>query len=83
VTRTRVPTGPPPGVKVSIIGLTVKLLALVAVPPGVVTLIGPFVAPRGTLASILVDLTAMSKSATAVPLNFTVTPFGLRVNPVP
>jgi hypothetical protein len=30
--------------------LTVKLVALVAVPPGVVTLIGPVVAPVGTVA---------------------------------
>jgi hypothetical protein len=30
--------------------VTVKLLALVAVPPGVVTLSGPVVAPVGTVA---------------------------------
>ena len=30
--------------------ITVKLVALVAVPPGVVTLIGPFVAVAGTVA---------------------------------
>jgi len=30
-------------------GMTVKLAALVAVPPGVVTLIGPVVAPAGTV----------------------------------
>src|SRR5258706_1572821 len=35
--------------------VTVKLLALVAVPPGVVTLIGPVVAPPGTVAVIDVD----------------------------
>src|SRR5437879_11873068 len=34
---------------------TVKLLALVAVPPGVVTLIGPVVAPLGTVAEIVVE----------------------------
>ena len=30
--------------------VTLKLLALVAVPPGVVTLSGPVVAPAGTVA---------------------------------
>ena len=34
---------------------TVKLVALVAVPEGVVTLIGPVVAPDGTLAVICVS----------------------------
>ena len=49
---TLVPTGPPVGVKLVIVGglTTVKLLALVAVPPGVVTLSGPVVAPAGTVA---------------------------------
>ena len=49
---TLVPAGPLAGVKLVIVGAldTVKLLALVAVPPGVVTLIGPVVAPAGTVA---------------------------------
>jgi hypothetical protein len=50
---TLVPTGPLVGLKLVIVGAlaaTVKLLALVAVPPEVVTLIGPIVAPPGTLA---------------------------------
>ena len=49
---TLVPTGPLAGVKPVIVGglITVKLLALVAVPPGVVTLIVPLVALVGTLA---------------------------------
>ena len=49
---TLVPTGPLVGVKVVIVGgnSTVKLLALVAVPPGVVTPSGPVVAPAGTVA---------------------------------
>ena len=50
---TVVPTGPLVGVKLVIVGalaVTVKLLALVAVPPGVVTLSGPVVAPLGTVA---------------------------------
>ena len=50
---TLVPTGPLAGVKLVIVGalaLTVKLAELVAVPPGVVTLTGPVVAPAGTVA---------------------------------
>jgi hypothetical protein len=50
---TLVPVGPLVGVKLVIVGalaLTVKLVALVAVPPGVVTLSGPVVAPAGTVA---------------------------------
>ena len=49
---TPVPTGPLAGVKLVIVGglITVKLPALVAVPPGVVTLIVPVVAPEGTVA---------------------------------
>src|SRR2546426_175732 len=43
---TLVPTGPLVGGG----GITVKVLALVAVPPGVVTLSGPVVAPGGTVA---------------------------------
>ena len=48
---TLVPAGPLVGVKLVIVGglTTVKLLALVAVPPGVVTLSGPVVAPAGTV----------------------------------
>src|SRR5438093_11919970 len=41
--------------RVTTVVVTVKLLALVAVPPGVVTLIGPVVAPPGTVAAIDVD----------------------------
>ena len=48
---TLVPTGPLPGVKPVIVGAcsTVKFVALVATPPGVVTLSGPVVAPAGTV----------------------------------
>ena len=49
---TLVPVGPLVGVKLVIVGalaVTVKLLALVAVPPGVVTLSEPVVAPAGTV----------------------------------
>ena len=51
-TVTLVPTGPLAGVTLAIVGagMTVKLVTLVAVPPGVVTLSGPVVAPVGTVA---------------------------------
>ena len=49
---TLVPTGPLVGAKLVIVGglTTVKGLALLAVPTGVVTLSGPDVAPAGTVA---------------------------------
>ena len=49
---TLVPTGPLAGMKLVIVGglITVKLLALVALPAGVVTLIVPVVAHVGTAA---------------------------------
>ena len=49
---TLIPTGPIGGVKLVIVGglITVKVPGLVAVPPGVVTLIVPVVAPEGTVA---------------------------------
>ena len=49
---TLLPTGPLVGVKLVIVGagITVKLVVLVAVPPGVVTCSGPVVAPAGTVA---------------------------------
>jgi hypothetical protein len=52
-TVTNVPTAPEAGVKLDTVGagtVTVKSDALVAVPPGVVTAIGPVVAPTGTVA---------------------------------
>jgi hypothetical protein len=71
---TDVPTGPLVGVKELIAGegkaVTVKLPLLVAVPPCVVTLIAPLVAPAGTVACIeLADLTANALAAT--PWNLT------------
>jgi hypothetical protein len=45
------------------VGVTVKLAALVAVPPGVVTLSGPLVAPAGTVAVICVSLLAANCAA--------------------
>jgi hypothetical protein len=47
---TIVPAAPLVGVKLVIVGATVKLLALVAVPAVVVTLKGPVVALSGTVA---------------------------------
>jgi hypothetical protein len=53
VTTTAAPTPPDAGEKPEMIGVTRKLLALVAVPPAVVTLIFPVVAD-GTVAVIWV-----------------------------
>jgi hypothetical protein len=86
---TLVPTGPLVGVKPVIVGagITVKLVALVAVPPGVVTRSGPVVAPVGTVAWIAVAevtvklaLTVLNVTAVApvkfVPLIVTLLPTG-------
>src|SRR5205807_203639 len=87
---TVVPTGPLAGEKLVIVGalaVTTKPLALVAVPPGVVTRIGPLVAPLGTCARIEVAesttnpaLTVLKVTAVAplklVPLIVTVVPTG-------
>src|SRR5207245_1511781 len=68
---TLVPTGPLVGVKLAIVGglTTVNELALVAVPPGVVTLSGPVVAPAGTVARIAVSEVTVKVALT--PLNVT------------
>ena len=50
-------------------GPTVKLVALVAVPERVATLIGPVVAPVGTIAVICVSET--TEKAAEVPLKVT------------
>ena len=87
---TEVPTGPLLGVNELIVGgeaVTVKLLALVAVPPGVVTLICPVVAPLGTIARTWVSESSVKKAAVPVkatpvvpvkwlPLIVTVVPTG-------
>src|SRR5438876_11786320 len=52
------------------VGPTVKLLLLVAVPPGVVTLMSPLVAPAGTVAAIEVEEVTVKLTA-LVPLNVT------------
>ena len=69
---TLVPIGPDAGVNDVMVGTaaTVKLVALVAVPPGVVTAIAPVVAPVGTVARMdVADATV--KVDVAVPLNVT------------
>lgn len=66
---TLVPTGPLVGVKLSIFGLTLKLVALVPVPPGAVTVIFPVVAPLGT--EVEIELWLPTLKVAAVPLNFT------------
>lgn len=74
VRTTFVPTGPRVGLKVVMVGTaarlpTVKFDALVAVPPAVVTLIRPVVAPLGTPATMVPD--PVTVNAAVVPLNFT------------
>jgi hypothetical protein len=65
--------------------ITVKAVALVAVPPGVVTAIGPVVARAGTVAVILVSETTVKVAR--VPLNLTaeapVKPVPMMVTDVP
>ena len=67
---TELPTAPDPGVKDVMVGVaeavTVKLAALVAVPPGVVTAIVPVVAPAGTVTVMEVTLPTV-KDVAAVP----------------
>jgi hypothetical protein len=69
---TLIPTAPLVGEKLVIVdgAPTVKLVALVAVPEGVVTLIGPVVAPDGTLAVICVS-ESWVKDVAGVPLKVT------------
>ena len=68
---TEVPIGPLIGEKLLMIGgnKTVKWVELVAVPPGVVTVMGPVVAPGGTDVVIWVSVALIIPACT--PLNFT------------
>jgi hypothetical protein len=71
---TAVPVRPLVGENEEIVGggrVTVKFAALVAVPPGVVTVIFPVVAPVGTLVSIRVPWAFTVNDAAATPLNRT------------
>jgi hypothetical protein len=63
---TTVPTGPEVGEKPVTMGVsrTTNGLLLVAVPPGVITLIGPVVAPAGTVAVICVGLLTVNVAGT-------------------
>ena len=70
VITTDVPTGPVPGVNEVIVGggMMVKLVELVPVPDGVVTVMVPLPAPAGTLAVICVgELTVKFATPTSVP----------------
>jgi hypothetical protein len=71
VIATLVPTGPLVGEKEVIVGppTTVKLVALFAVPLGVVTWIGPVVAPVGTVAVIEVPVLDTVNDVAEVVLN--------------
>jgi hypothetical protein len=73
---TEVPTGPLEGLKPLIEGgtVTVKLLELVLLPFGVVTSIGPVVAPTGTVA-VICTLLLTVKPAAAMPSNVTADAF--------
>jgi len=69
---TFVPTGPLVGVNDEMVGagtVTVNTVALVAVPPGVVTAIGPVIAPLGTVAWSAVSETTVKDAL--VPPNVT------------
>jgi hypothetical protein len=69
-----VPACPLAGVKLEIVGagtVTVRLVALVAVPRTVSTVIGPVVAPGGTVATTEVELLELTADATT-PLKRTI-----------
>src|SRR5574337_1960487 len=82
---TAVPDTPMAGVKPVIVGAlhppTVKGVVLVADPAGAVTLIGPVVAPAGTVVTICVAVAETTEAAT--PLKVTVFWLAVALNPVP
>jgi hypothetical protein len=65
----------------AMVELTVKAVALVAEPFGEVTLIGPVVAPPGTIATM--DVVVAEVTVAVKPLNRTVFWLGVELNPVP
>jgi hypothetical protein len=75
---TEVPTGPLVGLNDVIVGapvvVTVKFVELVAVPSGLVTAIGPVVAPAGTVAVIFCGLSIVNVAV--VPLKVTLVTLG-------
>lgn len=64
VITTDVPTGPLAGAKDMIDGVTVKLAAVVTVPPVVTTVIGPVVAPPGTVVVTVVGVLPPTTAST-------------------
>jgi hypothetical protein len=82
---TALPTVPTAGEKPVIVGAldapTVNGSLLVADPPGVVTLIGPVLAPAGTVATSRVVVAEVTVAV--VPLNLTVLSPAVALNPVP
>src|SRR5262249_39741430 len=84
-TVTTVPIVPILGLKLEIEGpaaeRTVNGFPLLAVPEGVVTWMGPLVAPAGTLTLSVV--TEAERTVARVPLNFTTSLAGLAANAVP
>src|SRR5690242_3868628 len=87
---TPVPTGPLAGVKEATAGVTVKRVVVFKGPPGVVTVIGPVVAPAGTVVVIVpegltvkVDATPLNETTVApvkvVPVIVTAVPTGPKV----
>lgn len=69
VRSTPIPTAPLDGEKLVILGAKLKLIVLVVVPVGVVTLISPPVAPVGTVVLIAVSEATLKLALT--PLNLT------------
>src|ERR1019366_2414140 len=83
---TTVPTLPLGGEKLRIVGVTLKVAELVAVPPGVVTAIFPVLAPLGTVAVILLsEFTVNVVAVTPPKVTFVawVSPVPLRVTEGP
>jgi hypothetical protein len=83
---TAVPMAPIAGLRLVMVGaplvaVTTKLVLLVADPAGAVTLIGPVVAPAGTLVTMEVAVEDVTVAVT--PLNLTVFWLGVALKPVP
>ncbi len=83
---TVVPGVPIVGLKFEIVGAlefarTLKLVALVTLPAGAVTVIGPVVAPAGTEVTICVDVAEVMVAV--VPLKLTVSWLAVGLNPEP
>jgi hypothetical protein len=81
-----VPMGPMVGLRLVMVGAplfadTTKLVLLVADPAGAVTLIGPVVAPVGTL--VTMEVTVDEVTVAVTPLNVTVFWLGVALKPVP